>query len=90
MPTIFFFLFLRLNGFANGLKPRIYYITLHYTTWGRTFAGGNTIKLLCTLLSIINNGTKHFTWRYRSLSQELGNLIKGLIAMRYTSISRRN
>ena len=25
-----FLLFLRLNGSVNGLKPRIYYITLHF------------------------------------------------------------
>ena len=30
MPTIYFLLFLRLNGSVNGLKPRIYSIALHY------------------------------------------------------------
>ena len=32
MPTISFFLFLRLNRSVNDLKPRIYYIALHYIT----------------------------------------------------------
>ena len=31
------------------------------STWKQTFAGGNTLELLCALLDIINYDKKHYT-----------------------------
>ena len=57
---------------------------------GLTFGEGNALVLLCTLLNIIKYGGKHSTLIQKWLSQALVNLVKGLVAMWCSIISRRN
>ena len=53
MPTINFFLSLRLNGYVNGLKPRTYYILqINHGTMVRAGITYKKVSLLYARLSL--------------------------------------
>ena len=64
MPSIIFFLFLRLNGSVNGLKPRIYYyyyyksnantIVITMTNFGRIISFVCAKQLLEPMRLLVN------------------------------------